>query len=126
MRPHLLCVTRLFSLAFWLAAVSVGALSLMPVQHLPSQVFDIWDKAQHAAGFAVLTLLGRAAYPRRPIGLVLGLLGYGAVIELVQSATGWRYGDAQDWLADAVGVLGGWALSATWRRAPWRTGPEAQ
>jgi VanZ family protein len=126
MRPLPLRMTRLFSLAFWLVALSIGTLSLMPVQHLPSQVFDIWDKAQHAAGFAVLALLGRLAYPRHPIGLVLGLLGYGAGIELAQSATGWRYGDAQDWLADAIGVLAGWALTAMWSRIPRRTDTDAQ
>lgn len=104
MRPHSLRVTRLFSLAFWSAALSIGVLSLTPVQHLPPQVFDIWDKAQHAAGFAVLALLGRLAYPRHPIGLALGLLGYGLAIEVAQSATGWRYGDAQDWFADAIEI----------------------
>lgn len=126
MRPHSLRVTRLFRLAFWSAALSIGVLSLTPVQHLPPQVFDIWDKAQHAAGFAVLALLGRLAYPRHPIGLVLGLLGYGLAIELAQSATGWRYGDAQDWFADAIGVLTGWVLSAVWRASPWKTGADAQ
>jgi VanZ family protein len=126
MRPHSLRVTLLFSLVFWSAALSVGVLSLTPVQHLPPQVFDIWDKAQHAAGFAVLAILGRLAYPRQPIVLVLGLLGYGVAIELAQSATGWRYGDMQDWFADAIGVLTGWALSAAWSASPRKTDIDAQ
>jgi VanZ family protein len=119
-------MTRLFSLAFWLAAVVVGALSLTPVQHLPPQVFDIWDKAQHAAGFAVLALLGRLAYPNATFALVLGLLGYGAAIELAQSATGWRSGDVQDWLADAAGVMVGLALGVAWCAKRWKTHPDAQ
>ena len=30
---------------------------------------------------------------------------YGALIELAQAASGWRYGDWRDWVADAVGVV---------------------
>lgn len=116
--PLPLRMNRLIGMAFWLTCVAVGAMSLTPVQHLPPQVFDIWDKAQHAAGFAVLALLGRLAYPRVLIGVMFGLLIYGAAIELAQSATGWRYGDVQDWLADAIGVVAGVALSTacTWGR----------
>jgi VanZ family protein len=90
-------------------------MSLTPVQHLPQQVFDIWDKAQHAMGFATLALAGRLAYPKALRGVVLGLLIYGALIELAQSATGWRYGDVQDWLADAIGVVVGLAPCSVWQ-----------
>jgi VanZ family protein len=126
MRPHPLVVKRLFTLAFWLTALVIGALSLTPVQHLPPQVFDIWDKAQHAIGFAVLALLGRLAYPHATFGLVLGLLGYGAAIEFAQSATGWRHGDVQDWLADSIGVLTGWVLSGAWIEYHRKSDPDAQ
>ncbi|MFP8778190.1 VanZ family protein [Hydrogenophaga sp. RWCD_12] len=88
----------------------MGLLSLTPVENLPSQIFDIWDKAQHAAGFAALAFIGRVAYPLRLRRLLIGLLFYGALIELAQSATGWRYGDANDWLADAVGIVIGVGL----------------
>jgi VanZ family protein len=126
MRPHSLFVRRFFSLAFWLAALAIGTLSLMPVQHLPSEVFDIWDKAQHAAGFAGLALLGRLAYPNRTVTLLFGLLGYGVAIEIAQSATGWRYGDVQDWLADALGVLAGLALGGAWVGKDWKSDADAQ
>ncbi|MGM9428574.1 VanZ family protein [Hydrogenophaga sp. MI9] len=96
--------------AFWAACATVGVLSLTPVDRLPPQIFDIWDKAQHAAGFAGLAFLGRLAYPRRMPGLLAGLLLYGALIEVAQAATGWRHGDVNDWLADAVGVLMGTAM----------------
>ena len=125
-QPLPLRVSRLIGMAFWLACIAVGAMSLTPVQHLPPQVFDIWDKAQHAAGFAVLALLGRLAYPRALISLVLGLLSYGAAIELAQSATGWRYGDVQDWLADAIGVISGVTLSTVWTFVRRETDRDAQ
>jgi hypothetical protein len=36
--------------------------------------------------------------------VALGLLGYGLAIEFAQAAIGWRFGDWQDWSADAFGV----------------------
>lgn len=95
--------------AFWLCAVVVAVLSLLPVAYLPPQSFDIWDKTQHAGGFAMLALLGHFAYPKNLWRVCLGLLVYGAVIELAQSATGWRYGDELDLLADGVGIALGTA-----------------
>jgi len=52
--------------AFWALATAITVLSLTPVEHLPPQVFDWWDKAQHALGFALLTITARLAYPAAP------------------------------------------------------------
>ena len=68
-------------------------------------VFNWWDKAQHALGFAVLTAFGLLAYPKARWRLPWGLLLLGALIEMAQTATGWRQGDWLDLLADAVGIL---------------------
>ncbi len=103
---------------FWLMLAAVTVLSLLPVDQLPAVVFDLWDKAQHALAFLALTLLGRAAFERTHSSaawaLPAGLLLHGALIELAQNASGWRQGDALDWLADSVGVGAGlgvwWAL----------------
>ncbi|MGS5086984.1 VanZ family protein [Hydrogenophaga sp. A37] len=102
--------------AFWLCAVVVAILSLLPVAYLPPQTFDIWDKAQHAGGFVALTLLGHCAYPHHLWRICLGLLVYGAVIELAQSATGWRHGDGLDLLADGTGIALTTALVTSIRR----------
>ncbi|RDD92322.1 VanZ family protein [Acidovorax sp. BoFeN1] len=96
---------------FWSAALGVAVLSLMPIAYLPPQVFSLWDKAQHALAFTALALLGLLAYPRQPWRMVLALLAFGGAIELAQAATGWRYGEWSDWLADAVGLAAGWALA---------------
>ncbi len=96
---------------FFAAAAGVLALSLTPVAHLPPQVFNLWDKAQHAGGFAALTVLGCWAWPTSVRRVVIGLLAYGLFIEVAQSLTGWRHGDVWDWLADAVGVLAGVLVS---------------
>lgn len=87
------------------ALVAVIALSLMPGSMLPSS-FNFWDKAQHALGFFVLTWLACLAYPGQPwLHVGAGMLVVGALIELAQSATGWRHGDWLDLLADAVGIV---------------------
>ena len=110
-------VTGLARVAFWACLLGVVVLSLTPVQQLPPQVLNLWDKAQHAGGFAVLTLLGLWAYPQRAVTLLAAMLlaamlALGAGIEVAQSATGWRYGDVLDWVADAVGVA---AAYTVWR-----------
>lgn len=107
--PRAVVVARL---AFWACLLGVVALSLSPVQNLPPQVFNVWDKAEHAGGFAVLTLLGLWAYPHRVTALLVAMLALGVGIELAQAATGWRYGDVADWVADAVGVA---AAYTVWR-----------
>jgi len=98
---------RVFSgwrFAFWLAIVAVSLAALAPVSYLPSPVFSVWDKAQHTLVFGMLTLLGCLAFPQRGVRVIVGLLGYAAVIELAQEVSGLRTGDWKDWLADAIGV----------------------
>lgn len=89
---------------FWTACSAVVFLSLLSVEQLPPGMFDCWDKAQHAVAFLALGVLGLLSYMATPGRVVVGLLVYGAMIELAQAATGWRYSEWQDWLADAIGV----------------------
>lgn len=92
-------------LVFWAYLSTLVTLSLLPVAFLTAPVFNIWDKAQHAFGFAVLTVTAIQAYPlsnRGRLGAVLFLLG--CAIEIVQWAGGWRWGDWRDALANAVGI----------------------
>lgn len=91
-------------LAFWLSLAALTVASLVPVDLLPPQAMNIWDKAQHALGFAWLAALGLASYPRLPAPLAIGLIFWGGAIELVQWGTGWRYGEWIDWLADVIGI----------------------
>ena len=80
-------------------------LVLIPQEFVSSAIFDWLDKAQHALAFGVLMLLGFIAHPKYFWRVVIGLILYGAVIEIIQSSTGWRQGDVMDALADSVGVL---------------------
>ena len=110
---------------WWLAMAGVLALALMPTAHLPTPMLDWWDKAQHALAFAVLTAWALWAWPAVVGRTLLGMLAFGGAIELAQWATGWRFGEWADLLADGVGVMLGWALGwglAQIRRS--RSGPQ--
>lgn len=96
--------------AFWLCALAVLVLSLMPTMpHLPSTG---WDKSNHLLGFAVLAALGCLAWPGRAARVLLGLLAYGVLIEGLQALTPHRFAEWADLLADAFGVALGWGLAA--------------
>ena len=101
---------------FWALLLCVAVLSLLPTDYLPPPIFSLWDKAQHALAFTALAALGLQAYPRRRWQVLAGLLVFGGLIELAQAATGWRYGEWADWLADAVGLALGMALAESLQR----------
>lgn len=90
---------------FFLSVAVLTVASIVPMNLLPPQSANIWDKAQHAFGFAWLAFLGLLSYPRRPTVVAVSLLAYGGAIELAQAATGWRYGEWLDLTADGVGIL---------------------
>ena len=106
----------LLRVVFWLAVVGTATLALAPTEYLPAQAFNWWDKALHALAFVGLALLGLPAYPRDFGKLAAGLLAFGGLIELAQSATGWRFGDWADWLADCLGVAVVMAPAWWWHR----------
>lgn len=99
-------------IAFWICFVGLNALALSPAPYLPPlEIFNWWDKAQHAIGFGTLTVLAVLAYPqvsKLRIGSLL--LALGGLIEVLQYFSGYRFGDWQDALADGVGVLLGLGL----------------
>ncbi|MCA0177919.1 MAG: VanZ family protein [Proteobacteria bacterium] len=107
---------------FAAALLGILILALMPLDAPPVVVNHI-DKLEHAAVFALLWLLGRRASLPRP-WLALGLLAFGAGIELAQATlTTYRAAEWLDWGADAVGITVGAALEFIWlRRCAWRAG----
>jgi VanZ family protein len=97
---------RKLVLVVWVLAMGlVTVLALLPVEHLQLPVFDWWDKAQHALAFAVLTAGACLLWPRATVRVVVGMIAYGAALELAQWAVGWRFAEWSDLLADAVGVV---------------------
>ena len=97
-------VRQLLRFVFVSSLFAVFWLALLPAPDVVKLVS--WqDKIEHAVLFAALALLALAAWPQRPLAIALGLLAYGAAMEVAQSFTAHRFGDPWDWLADAVGLL---------------------
>lgn len=106
---------------FAAALVGILVLALMPLDAPPVSINHI-DKLQHAAVFALLWLLGRRAGFARP-WLALGLLAFGAGIELAQATlTTYRAAEWLDWGADGGGLALGALLEFIWLRRAVRTG----
>ena len=103
---------RIWKILFWISFVGLNVLALSPAPYLPPlEIFNWWDKAQHAIGFGTLSVLAVLAYPsvsKLRIGVLLMVLG--VLIEVVQYLGGYRFGDWQDALADGVGVVLGLGL----------------
>lgn len=105
-------------IAFWICFWGLNALALSPAPYLPPlEVFNWWDKAQHAIGFGTLAVLAVLAYPQvSKLRIGVWLMVQGVVIEVLQYFSGYRYGDWQDAVADGVGVLLGLLLVAALMR----------
>lgn len=110
---------------FWVTVAFTFFMAVKPV--VAGQALFPWDKAEHFSAFYVLTGIGAAAYPRRPLWLVGALLStFGAVIELVQALPiVHRDCDFWDWVADTCGILAVIAptLLPAWRA--WRAASPA-
>ncbi|MBF0413860.1 MAG: VanZ family protein [Desulfamplus sp.] len=92
-------------LLFYFAIAANTVLCLIPTAAIPD-VFNFWDKAQHALAFGILALIGCLAYPQQWKKIFIGLIIYGAAIEIMQAAlTSTRFGDCFDWIADMIGVV---------------------
>ena len=101
-----------FRAMFWLCFVGLTGLALSPAPYLPPlDIFNWWDKAQHAIGYGSLTVSALLAYPNKSKWKLAALLCFhGCLIEVLQFFSGYRYGDWQDALADGLGVALGLAF----------------
>jgi VanZ family protein len=104
---------RYLKFLFWTSFVAINILALSPAPYLPPlEIFNWWDKAQHAIAFAALAVLAVLAYPEGPKRRIAFLLiVQGVLIEVLQYFSGYRYSDWQDALADGLGVLLGLAIA---------------
>ncbi len=105
---------RLYVILFWAAALFAFVMAVLP--HPPQ--LPAGDKFQHMLAFAVLAGLAVLAYPRASmVWLLLGLAGFGALIEIVQLIPQLhRDSDWHDWVADILAAATVFALVYAWRR----------
>jgi len=95
------------------AALGVAlVLFLVPVPPSAPK-FSFEDKVAHFLIFAVLALWFLQLYRRHALLLVVLLMLFGGGVEGLQSLTEYRSADWWDFIADAIGVLGGWAALYT-------------
>lgn len=108
--PVLRLTPTRYRLLFWICAVSVLVLSLLP----PSvpQPSTGWDKSNHFLAFGVLALLGVRAWAGKLPAVLAALMVYGVLIEWLQGMTPNRTSDWHDLIADAIGLALGLVLHA--------------
>ena len=101
-----------FRVVFWSCFFALTGLALSPAKYLPPMdIFNCWDKSQHAIGYGTLMVTALFAYPNTSKLRLAALLGlHGCFIEVLQYFSGYRFGDWQDALADFVGLLLGYAI----------------
>jgi peptidoglycan/LPS O-acetylase OafA/YrhL len=104
-------------------------MAVMP--HPPKMPGHPSDKVEHVVAFLVLAALGRWAYPEtRKRVLLLGLSGFGALIEIVQAIPILhRDSDPSDWIADVAASLAVFVLISLWahgKRSDEQTPPREQ
>ena len=116
---------RLLRLAFWAAALFAFVMAVLP--HPPQLPGAPTDKVQHVLAFTVLTGLAIMGWPGvARWRLLLGLSGFGVLIELVQAIPALnRSSDWRDWLADTGAILVVLALAAAVERFLGNVQPDA-
>jgi uncharacterized protein YfiM (DUF2279 family) len=96
-------------LAFWLPLAVSAWFALAPAP--PGLPFSAGDAVLHAGAFAYLTFAGRLAFPRWSAWTIgLWMIGYGALIEILQGVGAVRLAEWRDLLMDLAGIAIGFAL----------------
>lgn len=104
MHKIILLITRLMPIIFGCSLLFTAFMALIPAPDVPD-VFSFWDKAQHTFAFVVLTTMGSLSFPKKLKTVCVGLLLYGASIELMQIFfTSTRVGEISDFIADSFGI----------------------
>lgn len=102
-----------------LACLILLYLTLAPGEDVPG-VNLIWDKAEHAIAWAVLTGSGLLLSTKRRWAIGVFAFGFGAAVEVLQAVMPLgRDGDWRDLAADSVGIVAAYLAWALMRRWGW-------
>ena len=95
----------------WLLAGVIVVLSLIPAP--PKVDVAHADKVEHLLAYGSLMFWFGQLYPRAAVRIAYAALwiAMGVAIEYLQRWTGYRMFDVADMLANALGVLIGWAVA---------------
>lgn len=100
----------IFRLFFFTALISISTIAVLPDYNALPPVASINDLLNHAVAFFTLTVLYGYAFAHSFRRIGSSLLGYGLLIEVVQSLLPTRYASVEDVLADLFGILIGIAV----------------
>lgn len=104
MTKIILLIVRQMPIIFGCCLLFTTIMALIPVPEVPD-LFNFWDKAQHALAFVTLTVMASFGFPKKLKNVYLGLFLYGASIELMQMFfTTTRVGEVSDFIADSLGI----------------------
>jgi VanZ family protein len=104
---------------YGLACLILLYITLAPGKDVP-EVGIIWDKAEHAIAWAVLTGAGLLLSTKRRWAIPLFAFLFGAAVEILQAVMPFgRDGDWHDLAADSVGIAAAWLVWLGMRRLGW-------
>ncbi len=104
---------------FSLACCILLYLTLAPGKYVPGEGI-IWDKAEHAISWAVLTGAGLLLSTHRRWAIGVFAFVFGGTVEVLQATMGLgRDGDWHDLAADTVGIAMAYAAWFLMRRLGW-------
>jgi len=111
MQPARLRWRAIWMVIGWAMVAGIVWLSLTPSP--PNLDFALSDKVGHFVGYGTLTLWFCQLYGsrRERLAFAAGFVVMGVAIEFIQGATGYRDFEFLDMLANAAGVLLGWAAA---------------
>lgn len=93
---------------FWRVCLALAVAGVLVLSLLPPGSADLsgfgWDKSNHLFAFGVLGVLAHLGWPQRPGRVIVCLIGFGALIEVLQSMTGYRTAEWFDLVADGAGL----------------------
>ncbi len=97
-------LAKFWFLLAYILLLGLGILSLIPAPDIGGS-----DKIAHFAAYAVLSAwFSLLVEQRKSLWVVLiGLIGYGLLLEFLQSLTSYRQGDIADAIANSLGVMTG-------------------
>ena len=102
-----------------LATLILTYMALAPTNDVPGADL-VWDKAEHASAWTVLTLAGLALSTKRRWAIGVFAAVFGAVIEVLQAVMPYgRDGNVGDWIADLIGIAVAYGLWFAARRLGW-------
>ena len=111
---------RPFRLGLFALACCILLYMTLAPEHAVPGVGLIWDKAEHAGAWAVLTGAGLLLSTRRRWAIGMFALLFGAMVEVLQANMGFgRDGNWPDLVADTVGVVVAYLVWTVMRRADW-------